>query len=61
MGDPDQYYEALRHRTTTLRRQLLRLAPDDSSRVGMYQDLLWCYQETTALLWRRIVASQRPR
>jgi len=58
MDDSDEYYEALRDMTATLRLQLRQMALDDPGHLGIYQDLLWCYQERTALLWRRIIACQ---
>ena len=56
MDDSDAYGETLRHTIMTLRLQLMLLAIDDPRRGIIYQDLLWCYHEAMALVWRRIAA-----
>jgi hypothetical protein len=69
VDDSERYYEALRNGIATLRLQLALLPLDDPRRDSLYRDLIWCYHEAFALLWRRIAAyrallhetSDRPR
>jgi hypothetical protein len=56
VGDSEGNYEALRQAIATLRVQLGLLPLDDPRRDSLYQDLIWCYKEAFALLWRRIEA-----
>ncbi len=56
MGDSERYYEALRRAIATLRMQLALLPLDDPRRDPLYWDLIWCYHEAFALLWRRVEA-----
>jgi hypothetical protein len=49
---PRSWARAIAH----LRTQLALLSEDNSRRDGIYRDLLWCYQEAFALLYRQIAA-----
>jgi hypothetical protein len=56
VDDSDAYYEALLRAIATLRQQLAFLPLDDLRRDSLYRDLIWCYHEVFALLYRRIAA-----
>ena len=56
MDDPDAYYDTLLRAIAQLHTQLAFLPPNDVRRLDLYRDLLWCYHEAFALLWRRIEA-----
>jgi hypothetical protein len=61
VDDSDAYYDTQLRTITTLRTQLAFTPLDDARRDSLYRDLLWCYHETFALLYRRIGARRAAR
>jgi hypothetical protein len=52
----DAAYDALLRAIARLRQQLAFLPVDDPQRYPLYRDLVWCYHEAFALLYKRIAA-----
>ncbi len=58
MDESNADYETLCCAIDTMRAQLAFLPLDDPRRDSLYRDLLWCYHEAFALLYRWIAARQ---
>ena len=61
MYDSEVSYEALQRAIAQLRTQLAFLPLDDPRRDRLYRNLIGCYHEAFALLYRRIEAAREQR
>ena len=61
MDDSGAHYATLLRAIATVRQQIALLPLSDPRRDPLYRDLLWCYQEALALLYRRFEALRASR